>query len=94
MNGLIAYRYIGGEYRVVASGVGLVLNIQADKVIPVKEHVARQAERLEYDGEKLKLKPGERLRTLEELNAENEAHDMLLDGTPDDDESEIVEVIE
>ena len=56
MNGLIAYRYIDGEYQLVANGVGLVLEIEVDKVLPVKEHVARQADKLYYDGKNLHLK--------------------------------------
>ena len=81
-----------GKYDVVASGVGLVLNVQADKVLPVKEEVARQPEKVYFDGENLRVKPGERLRTLEELNAEDLAHDEILYGTPDDANREIVEV--
>lgn len=92
MNGLIAYRYIDGEYQLVANGVGLVLEIEVDKVLPVKEHVARQANKLYYDGEKLHLKEGQRLLSLEELNAENDAHDTLLDRYIVDENSEIVEV--
>ena len=43
MNGLIAYKLNDGQYELVANGVGLVLNIEVDKVLPVREHVARQA---------------------------------------------------
>ena len=92
MNGLIAFKLIDGRYEVIASGVGLVLNVQADKVLPVKEEVARQADKLFFDGENLRVKKGFRLNSLEELNAENEAHDTFLYGTPDDANREIVEV--
>lgn len=94
INGLIAFRLVEGKYDVVASGVGLVLNVQADKVLPVKEEVARQPEKVYFDGKNLRVKPGERLRTLEELNAEDLAYDEILGDVNDDAMDEIVEVIE
>lgn len=94
INGLIAFKLVDGKYDVVASGVGLVLNVQADKVLPVKEEVARQPEKVYFDGENLRVKPGKRLRTLEELNAEDLAHDEILGDINDDGMDGIVEVIE
>lgn len=94
INGLIAFRLVEGKYDVVASGVGLVLNVQADKVLPVKEEVARQPEKVYFDGKNLRVKTGERLRTLEELNAEDLAYDEILGDVNDDAMDEIVEVIE
>lgn len=92
MNGLIAYKLNDGQYELVANGVGLVLNIEVDKVLPVREHVARQAYKLVYDGKLLTLKDGERILSLEELNAEDIYRDELLDNSYDDEQGEIVEV--
>lgn len=92
MNGLIAYKLNDGQYELVANGVGLVLNIEVDKVLPVREHVARQAYKLDYDGESLTLKDGERILSLDELKAEDKAKDELLGNSYDDEQGEIVEV--
>lgn len=72
---LIFFKLIDGKYEYVSAGYNLVPTEIVDKVLPVEEHVARQARKLEYDGENLKLQEGETLLTLEELNEEQ----LLLD---------------
>ena len=88
---IIAYRLIDGEYERVLNGSNIVINQQVDKVLPVEEHVARQAHKLIYDGEKLRVKEGQILLSLEELNAEQNAHDEAI-GIGEGEGDEIVNV--
>lgn len=73
---LIFFKLIDGAYEYVSAGYNLVPTEVVDKVLPVQEHVARQARKLEYDGEKLTLKDGETLLTLEELDEEQRNLDI------------------
>ena len=73
---LIFFKLIDGTYEYVSAGYNLVPTEVVDKVLPVQEHVARQARKLEYDGEKLVLKDGETLLTLEELDEEQRQLDI------------------
>lgn len=68
MNWLLFLKVIDGEYYIVQAGCNMVPTDELDKVLPVEEHVARQADKLVYNGEKLKVKEGETLLTVEELN--------------------------
>lgn len=73
---IIAYRIIDGHYEEVMSGSNILIDEEVDKVLPVAEHVARQSRKLYYDGEKLRVKEGETLLSLEELNAEQYQQDV------------------
>lgn len=73
---LIFFKLIDGAYEYVSAGYNLVPTEVVDKVLPVQEHVARQARKLEYDGEQLRLKDGETLLTLEELDEEQRNLDI------------------
>lgn len=73
---LIFFKLIDGAYEYVSAGYNLVPTEVVDKVLPVQEHVARQARKLAYDGEKLTLKDGETLLTLEELDEEQRQLDI------------------
>lgn len=73
---LIFFKLIDGKYEYVSAGYNLVPTEIVDKVLPVQEHVARQARKLKFDGEKLTLKDGEKLLTLEELNEEQRQLDI------------------
>ncbi|TDM12649.1 hypothetical protein [Macrococcus bovicus] len=75
MNWIICYKLIDGKYVLSRSGSDLVVSDIFDKTLPVREEVARQAYKLEYDGENLRLKDGEKLLSLEELNAEQQQLD-------------------
>lgn len=77
---LIFFKLIDGKYEYVSAGYNLVPTEIVDKVLPVQEHVARQARKLEYDGEKLTLKDGETLLTLEELDEEQRNLDIQNGG--------------
>ncbi|UVD88808.1 MAG: hypothetical protein NRZ54_11415 [Staphylococcus haemolyticus] len=66
---LLFMKLIDGEYFIVQAGSNIVPTEDFDKVIPTTEKVARQSEKVYFDGEKLKLKEGETLLSVEELNA-------------------------
>ena len=76
----IVYKMVDGKYELFKYSSNLVIMEEVDKVLPVDEHVARQANKLEYDGQTLGVKAGKRLMSLEELNAEQEAYDELMGG--------------
>lgn len=68
MNWLLFLKYIDGEYHIVQAGSDIVPTEPFDKVLPTTEKVARQSDKVYFDGEKLKLKDGETLLSVEELN--------------------------
>ncbi|PTF20427.1 hypothetical protein BUY42_00150 [Staphylococcus devriesei] len=69
MNWLLFLKYIDDKYHIVQAGSDIVPTEPFDKVLPTTEKVARQSEKVYFDGEKLKLKEGETLLSVEELNA-------------------------
>lgn len=68
MNWLLFLRYIDGKYHIVQAGSNIVPTEEFDKVLPTTEKIARQSDKVYFDGEKLKLKDGETLLSIEELN--------------------------
>lgn len=70
MNWLLFLNYIDGEYHIVQAGSDIVPTEPFDKVLPTTERIARQSDKVYFDGEKLKLKDGETLLSVEELNAQ------------------------
>lgn len=68
MNWLLFLKLINGEYEIVQSGVNIVPTEEFDKVLPTTEKIARQFEKVFFDGEKLRVKEGEELTSLVELN--------------------------
>ena len=76
-NWAIAFVIRNGKYDWVDAGKDMVMTQEYDKVIPVREEVARQVEKLEYNGKTLKLKEGETLLSLEELNQQQYDSDLL-----------------
>lgn len=69
MNWLLFLKYIDDKYHIVQAGSDIVPTEPFDKVLPTTEKVARQSEKVYFDGEKIKLKEGETLLSVEELNA-------------------------
>ena len=65
---IICYVIRDGKYEWAESGKNLILTEEYDKVIPVEEKVARQVDKLEYDGTTLRLREGETLLDVEELD--------------------------
>lgn len=68
MNWLLFLKYVDGEYYIVQAGSNIVPTEEFDKVLPTTERIARQSDKVYFDGEKLKLKDGEILLSVEELN--------------------------
>ncbi len=68
MNWLLFLKYIENEYHIVQAGSDIVPTEDFDKVIPTTERIARQSDKVYFDGEKLKLKDGKTLLSVEELN--------------------------
>ena len=68
MNWLLFLKYIDGEYYIVQAGSDIVPTENFDKVLQTTEKIARQSDKVYFDGEKLKLKDGETLLSVEELN--------------------------
>ena len=68
MNWLLFLKYIDDKYHIVQAGSDIVPTEDFDKVLPTTERIARQSDKVYFDGEKLKLKEGETLLSVEELN--------------------------
>ena len=68
MNWLLFLKYIDDKYHIVQAGSNIVPTEDFDKVLPTTERIARQSDKIYFDGEKLKLKDGETLLSVEELN--------------------------
>lgn len=91
-NWTICYVYKDGKYEWVESGKNIVINQQYDKVIPVREHVARQVDKLFFDGEKLKLREGETLLSKTQLDQQQYESDLQNGLIVEEPQSEIMEV--
>lgn len=68
MNWLLFLKLMDGEYEIVQAGANIVPTEEFDKVLPTTEKIARQFEKVFFDGEKLRVKDNETLASLEELN--------------------------
>ena len=91
-NWAICYVLVNGDYQWADAGKNLVINGQYDKVIPVREHVARQVDKLFFDGEKLKLRDGEKLLSKTQLDQQQYESDLQNGLVVDEPQSQIVEV--
>lgn len=91
-NWAICYVLKDGEYLWADAGKNIVITNQYDKVVPVKENVARQANKLIFDGEKLKLKEGETLLSKTQLDEQQYESDLQNGLVVDEPQSQIVEV--
>lgn len=69
---LILMSLINDKYVIEDAGFNIIPQKEYDKILPTTERVAKQIEKVYYDGEKLKLKEGETLLSLEELNDRKE----------------------
>lgn len=69
---IILMSLINGKYVIEDAGFNIIPQKEYDKILPTTERVAKQIEKVYYDGEKLKLKEGETLLSLEELNDRKE----------------------
>ena len=91
-NWAICYVLVDGEYQWADAGKNLIITNQYDKVIPVREHVARQVDKLFFDGEKLKLKDGETLLSKTQLDQQQYESDLQNGLVVGESQSEIMEV--
>ncbi|WP_145232914.1 hypothetical protein [Staphylococcus arlettae] len=66
-----------GNFNIVQAGSDIVPTQSFDKVLRTTEKVARQADKVYFDGTNIRLKEGETLLTVDELNKE------LVDEIPD-----------
>ncbi|PTJ92056.1 hypothetical protein [Staphylococcus simulans] len=82
MNWLLFLKYENGKYEIKQAGSNIVPTEAYDKVLPTTERVARQSEKVYFDGEMLRLKEGETLMTVEELNLSSNANEFLVDTLP------------
>lgn len=92
-NWAICFILRDGEYDWAEAGRNIVITEEYDKVIPVEENVARQVDKLVYDGKTLRLREGEILLSTKELDRqqfEEDKRNGLLDEHPS--EPKLVEV--
>ncbi|MCE5058164.1 hypothetical protein KJB68_08370 [Mammaliicoccus sciuri] len=85
---LLFLNKINGEYVIEQAGSNLVPNKEYDKVLPTTERIARQADKVYFDGEKLQLKEGAALLTVEELDFQEEQ----LVGVPKYSKSQLYDI--
>lgn len=68
MNWLLFLTRTEEGYFIEQSGGNIVPDKEYDKVLPTTERIARQADKVFYDGEKLQIKEGKELLSVEQLN--------------------------
>lgn len=79
MNWLLFLKYENGKFEIKQAGSNIVPTEAYDKVLPTTERVARQSEKVYFDGESLQLKDGEQLLSLEELNQSLHDNEVAFD---------------
>lgn len=67
---MLFLKLIDGEYEIVQAGYNLVPTKEYDKTLPTTERIARQFEKVYFDGDKLQVVEGETLLSVEELEQE------------------------
>lgn len=82
MNWLLFLNYENGEYHIKQAGSNLVPSEAYDKVLPTTEQIARQPEKVYFDGENLKLKENETLLTIDELNQRDDNLNVVEEVIP------------
>lgn len=78
MNWLLFLKFDGEGYRIIESGSNIVPTEEYDKVLPTTERIARQSDKVYFDGEQLKLNDGETLLSVDELNNLNNSEEMNI----------------
>lgn len=86
---IILMSLINDKYVIEDAGFNIIPQKEYDKILPTTERVAKQIEKIYYDGEKLKLKEGETLLSLEELN---DRKDPLLEIEKDEEKPIIYDI--
>lgn len=67
---MLFLKLIDGEYEIVQGGYNLIPTQIYDKTLPTTERIARQFEKVYFDGNNLKVLESETLLSVEELNRE------------------------
>ncbi|MDQ7231046.1 hypothetical protein [Staphylococcus haemolyticus] len=67
---MLFLKLVDGEYEIVQAGYNLVPTKEYDKTLPTTERIARQFEKVYFDGNNLKVLESETLLSIEELNRE------------------------
>ncbi|RIL71328.1 hypothetical protein BUY49_07040 [Staphylococcus devriesei] len=67
---MLFLKLVDGEYEIVQAGYNLVPTKEYDKTLPTTERIARQFEKVYFDGNSLKVLESEALLSIEELNRE------------------------
>jgi len=86
---IILMSLINDKYVIEDAGFNIVPQKEYDKILPTTERVVKQIEKIYYDGEKLKLKEGETLLSLEELDNRK---DSLLEIEKDEEKRIIYDI--
>ena len=74
---LLFLKVINGKYEIFQSGSNIVPTEEYDKVLPTTERIARQYDKIYFDGERLNVKDGETLLSIEELNYIRDENDKV-----------------
>lgn len=80
MNWLLFLKIIDGNYEILQSGSNIVPTEEYDKVLPTTEKIARQGDKVYFDGKRLKVKDGETLLSIEELDYIRDGNDKVNTG--------------
>lgn len=86
---IILMSLINDKYVIEDAGFNIIPQKEYDKILPTTERVAKQTEKIYYDGEKLKLKEGETLLSLKELD---DSKEPLLEIEKDEEKAIIYDV--
>ncbi|WP_204243471.1 hypothetical protein [Mammaliicoccus sciuri] len=76
MNWLLLLKLIDNNYVIIQGGANIVPTQEYDKVLPTTERIARQIDKVYFDGENLRIKEGKKLLTIDELNTLNNVEEM------------------
>lgn len=74
---LLFLKVINGKYEIFQSGSNIVPTEEYDKVLPTTERIARQYDKIYFDGKRLKVKDGETLLSIEELDYIRDENDKV-----------------
>lgn len=67
---MLFLKLIDGEYEIIQAGYNVVPTKEYDKTLPTTERIARQFEKVYFDGTNLQVVEGETLLSVEELDQE------------------------
>lgn len=77
---VIFLKLINGQYEIMQGGYNIVPTQSYDKVLPTTERIAKQIDKIYFDGENLKIIEGEILLTADELNNLNNIEEVDINN--------------